>query len=137
MMRQRKSRIRIFKSERSREWAIDFMIGIGMFVLVAIFASTHTDSALPAPLAKTQAVLEQNAVPPRSPAYAETLRTMQFVSSQDLLHSASVQTSATSNNNFLLFFMGLAFSGLLTMTFQFWRNFRRAYASPRRGWGKG
>jgi len=141
-MRRKKSRVKIFKTQRAREWATDFMIGIGMFVLVAFFASTHTDSALPAPLAKTQAALERSTALQQKEAATtvsrvQTFRTMQFVSSQNLSGSTHPDRNKTSTNNILMVFMALMFSALMTLTIQFWRNLRRAYASPRRNWGKG
>ena len=135
-MRSRRIKTRIFKNERAREWVTDFMIGIGMFVLVAIFASTHTDSALPAPLAKTEAMLAQT----REPATVnrvQTLRTLQFVLSQGLTSNTRSIPHNSSDNRTLMVVMALVFSALLTLTIQFWRNLRRAYASPRRKWGRG
>ena len=126
----------IFKTERAREWATDFMIGIGMFVLVAFFASTHTDSALPAPLAKTEAMLEKT-IQPTTVQRVQTFRTMQFVSSDNLSSRSSSTPGTPANNNFIMVFMALMFSALMTLTTHFWRNLRRAYASPRRKWGKG
>lgn len=135
-MQRNKSRIKIFKSDRTREWATDFMIGIGMFVLVAFFASTHTNSALPAPLAKTKAVLEQS-IPTATTTENQTALVNSGASSQNSTASPYLAGSGTSNNNAIMVFMALVFSALLTMTIQFWRNLRRAYASPRRKWGKG
>lgn len=135
-MRSSRIKTRIFKNERAREWVTDFMIGIGMFVLVAIFASTHTDSALPAPLAKTEAMLAQTSEPAKANR-VQTFRTLQFVSSQGLTSSTRSTPHNSSNNRTLMIVMALVFSALLTLTIQFWRNLRRAYASPRRKWGRG
>jgi hypothetical protein len=135
-MRRNKSRVKIFKSDRAREWATDFTIGIGMFILVAFFASTHTNSALPAPLAKTRAVLEQTIATPSTDqkSMVGTTQFQSFVSSSG--HSVLAK-NIRSDNNIMMIFVALIFSALLTMTIQFWRNLRRAYASPRRKWGKG
>ncbi len=135
-MAQRKNRIRIFKSDRAREWATDFMIGIGMFVLVAFFASTHTNSALPAPLAKTRAVLEQTA----ADTVNEDTQPVDAATVPSSPVRAGGQSLAGNNGphkSMIMVFMALAFSTLLTLTIHFWRNLRRAYASPRRDWGKG
>ncbi len=138
MRRTTKSRARLFKSDRVREWATDFMIGIGMFVLVAFFASTHTDSALPAPLAKTEAVFQQHREQVATPlSQKQTLRSLQYVSSHDITSHRPAKTEPARNDNMMMIFMALLFSALLTLTIQFWRNLRRAYASPRRKWGKG
>ena len=135
-MRRTKSKAKFFKSERARQWATDFMIGIGMFTLVAFFASTHTKPALPAPLERTQAVIGHS-TPFATTKYIQTLRSMQFVSSQDLISASVRHQQPNANNNILLIFMAMAFSALLTLTSQFWRNLRRAYASPRRKRGRG
>jgi len=125
----------IFKSERTRLWTTDFLIGIGMFTLVAFFASTHSNSALPAPLAKTQAIVQANQ---SSAAYEQSVLRVQFVSTQNSANPKFFSNTETDHKNkIMLTFMALAFSALLTLTIHFWRNLRRAYASPRRKWGKG
>ena len=137
MMRQGKSRVKKFGSGRTREWATDFLIGIGLFALVAFFASTHTDSALPAPLAKTQSVLEHtisNQVIAKNPlADVPREALLQNSQSRDFLVA---NNGRPMRNNIMMVFMALVFSTLLTLTIQFWRNLRRAYASPRRKRGK-
>ena len=135
VMQKNKNRGKLFGSDRTREWATDFMIGIGMFLLVAFFASTHTRSALPAPLAKTQAALEQTAITTPENSFIEPAYTGSITSLQN--SNRGVQNNGPSNTNMTMIFMALVFSTLLTLTIQFWRNLRREYASPRRKWGKG
>ncbi|MCF6200158.1 MAG: hypothetical protein L3J67_12345 [Hyphomicrobiaceae bacterium] len=128
-------RRKVFKSEQTRLWTTDFLIGIGMFTLVAFFASTQSNAALPAPLAKTQAIVEANQ---SSAAYEQSVLRVQFVSTQNSANPKFFANKETGDkNNSMLIFMALIFSALLTLTIQFWRNLRRAYASPRRKWGKG
>ncbi len=125
----------LFKSEQTRLWTTDFLIGIGMFTLVVFFASTQSNSALPAPLARTQAIVQANQ---SLAAYEQSVLAVQFVTRQNRTSPKSfTEKTATGSNNSMLVFMALVFSALLTLTIQFWRNFCRAYASPRRKWGKG
>ncbi len=134
-MRRNKNKRKLFKSDQTRLWTTDFLIGVGMFALVAFFASTQSNSALPAPLAKTQAIVQANL---SSTAYEQSVHRVQFVSLQNSAHAKTFATQKTTDqNNSMLVFMALIFSALLTLTVQFWRNLRRAYASPRRKWGKG
>lgn len=127
-------RWKLIRNERTRVWATDFLIGIGMFTLVFLFASVHQAPALPAPLAKTNAVL------------AETLQqngpdkgTVQTIAMhrQYAGDSATTTIMATTDRTILIGFMALVFSALTMLTIHFWRSLRRAYASPRRKWGKG
>ena len=135
-MRRNKSKAKFFISERARQWATDFMIGIGMFALVAFFASTHTKPAFPAPFEKTQAVTGHT-THFATTHYIQTLRSMQFVSSPNLISASVRHPQPSSNNNVPMIFMAIVFSAFLTLTSQFWRNLRRAYASPRRKRGRG
>ncbi len=112
------------------------MIGIGMFVLVAFFAGTHTKPALPSPLARTQAVLLQTA-PTASLEENRFAHALPSLASKSPAGSDKSVKLHAANNNIAMIFMALVFSALLTLTIQFWRNLRRAYASPRRKWGKG
>ncbi len=132
-MQKTKRRAKLFGSDRAREWTTDFLIGLGMFLLVAFFASTHTKPALPAPLAKTQASLEQSMLPASEPVIV-TKTSMPSSQSSSLTQMPQINGSS---NNLMMVFMALVFSTLLTLTIQFWRNLRREYASPRRKWGKG
>lgn len=138
-MQRKKNKTKIFKSGRAREWTIDFLIAIGMFVLVAFFASTHTNAALPAPLAKTQVALQTSQIAFNADyAYERSVHAVQHISMQntdDIQKFIKQQDTQSS----MMLFMALIFSGLLTLTIQFWRNLRRAYAyaSPRRKWGRG
>ncbi len=134
-MRPDMNKRNLFKSEQTRLWTIDFLIGIGMFTLVVFFASSQSSSALPAPLARTQAVVQANQ---SLAAYEQSVLAVQFVSMQNTARpEIFMEKETTGPNNSLLVFMALAFSALLTLTIQFWRNLCRAYASPRRKWGKG
>ena len=134
-MRQRKNRARIFKTDRAREWAVDFMIGIGLFILVFFFASTHTDSALPAPLAKTQQVISQEL--PRPSKARKNRHDRAFLSASAKPSVRPAKTAVTTpvyrgGSKIMMVFMALTFSVLLMLTLQFWRNLHRAYALPRR-----
>ena len=141
-MRKSKDRTRVFKSDHTREWATDFLIGIGMFVLVAFFASSHTDPALPAPLEKIKTVHEQTITTPAQGVSTRQMATTR-ISSSGMATAERTQPTGNrlasfgNNNNIIMIFMALVFSALLTLTIQFWRNLRRAYASPRRKWGRG
>ena len=132
-MQKTKRRTRLFGSDRAREWTTDFLIGLGMFLLVAFFASTHTKPAMPAPLAKTQTSLEQSMLPATEPVIV----TKTSVSSSQSSSHTQMPKLNVSSNNLVMVFMALVFSALLSLTIQFWRNLRREYASPRRKWGKG
>ena len=112
---------------------MDFLIGIVLFILVAFFASTNTRSALPAPMAQTHALFQANL---GISAYEQSVHNAQYVSMQNA-PKFEKQAQITNRHKSEMIFMALAFSALLTLTIQFWRNFRRAYASPRRRWGKG
>ncbi len=133
LMQKNKRRAKLFESDRAREWTTDFLIGIGMFLLVAFFASTHTKSAMPAPLVKAQTSSEQTMLPASEPIIV-TKTSMVSKQSSDLQQMSQLKGSS---NNLVMVFMALVFSTLLTLTIQFWRNLRREYASPRRKWGKG
>ena len=132
-MQKNKRRVKLFGSDRAREWTTDFLIGLGMFLLVAFFASTHTKPAMPAPLAKTQTSLEQTMLPASEPIIV----TKTNVSSSRSSSLGQTPQFNGASNNLVMVFMALVFSTLLTLTIQFWRNLRREYASPRRKWGKG
>ena len=136
-MQKTKRRAKLFGSDRAREWTTDFLIGLGMFLLVAFFASTHTKSALPAPLAKTQAALEQSATANSKKPFEEPTYTGSISSLKKPMNGHPLIQRNQSNNTLVMVFMALMFSTLLTLTIQFWRNLRREYASPRRKWGKG
>ncbi|MCP4934486.1 MAG: hypothetical protein GY927_09850 [bacterium] len=132
-MQKNKRGVKLFVSDRTREWTTDFLIGIGMFLLVALFASTHTKSAMPAPLAKTRTSLEQTMFP----ANETVIVAKTNISSN---HTSSIQKMPqlnSSSNKLLMVFMALVFSALVSLTSHFWRNLRREHASPRRKWGKG
>ena len=133
-MQHNKKKSKIFKSDRARLWTTDFLIGIGMFALVVFFASTQSNSALPAPLARTQAIVQANL---SGATYERSVHTVQFVAMQNSAHPKIFTDKKSDQDKTMLVFMALAFSALLTLTIQFWRNFRRAYASPLRKWGKG
>lgn len=132
-MQKNKRRVKFFESDRAREWTTDFVIGIGMFLLVAFFASTHTKSAMPAPLKKAQTSLEQTMLPASEPIIVSKTS----LSSSPSSNAQQMPQLNASGNNLMMVFMALVFSTLLSLTIQFWRNLRREYASPRRKWGKG
>lgn len=141
-MRANKAKFRLFRTDRGREMTVDFMTGIGLFCMVALFAGVHEAPALPAPLAKTEAAL---ADAQHESDYLKQVAMVRMASittpAAAPAHTASIAAADTaaaeSEDRTMLLIMALVFASLSAITIQFWRHLRREYASPRRKWGRG
>jgi hypothetical protein len=135
-MRKKRATDRLLKNERTREWVFDFFVGMVLFVSVAFFAGVHKAPALPAPLAKTEAMIAKNTADTRSTPHKQ--KSFQMAQAQGATTNAEKAAPAPqTDNRGLLIAMTLVFSILCAVTLHFWRLLRREYASPRRKRGRG
>jgi hypothetical protein len=134
-------KVRLFRTDRGREMTVDFLTGVGLFCMVALFAGVHEAPALPQPLAKTEAAIAETqqevdqaaatstASAGQQVAMLETPRAGRYYAGET---TAAASPAADSGDRGMLLIMALVFSSLSAVTFQFWRHLRREYAAPRR-----
>jgi len=116
----------------ARQWLIDFLIGIIMFALVAIFASIHTGEARPAPLAISHMATAQAASQGLKPKAASSMASPAIASNASTYGTAAGHHQPGGVNRLLMAFMALLFSAMLTISFYFWRSLSPSRTVSRR-----
>jgi hypothetical protein len=132
-------KVRLFRTERGREMTVDFLTGVGLFCMVALFAGVHEAPALPQPLARTEAAIAETRHEAAQHEAVASPVAGQQVAMLEAPHAAATGTATAAaspaeegGDRSMMFIMALVFSTLSAITFQFWRHLRREYAAPRR-----